>query len=369
MAGLVSRHRPHDPLPRGRRPQPAHPPPTDLLPVRGAGRRTDDVAAGGARGCPQLGLPLRLATRRQHRHRRLPRSRQARRGPRIHGLAAQRHPPRPSTAPCPAHPARQAPKIRTCARRLAGLCRQPSRPLGQRRSRPAPARRLRVGSGRGLANERSGLPPVRRDVAHHGRFRRPSGGPLARARCRHLGSALRHRAPRAFQADGLARPGPGTDHRRTPPDVGCAHQTVACRTGGAARGRRTAWLRRGKGHLHAQLRLVRHRRCPVDPAAAGVPPGRLRTRPGDHRRGHPRPRGRIAVALPLPARTRRAARHRGRLPAVLVLARPGPRAQRTRARSGRTVPRAPRSWPAPSGCTPRRWTPQPVSTWATTRRP
>ena len=158
-------------------------------------------------------------------------------------------------------------------------------------------------------------------------------------------------------------------HRRTPPDVGCAHQTVACRTGGAARGRRTAWLRRGKGHLHAQLRLVRHRRRPVDPAAAGVPPGRLRTHPRDHRRGHPRARGRIAAALPLPARTRRAARHRGRLPAVLVLARPGPRAQRTRDRSGRTVPRAPRRWPAPSGCTPRRWTPPPVSTWATTRRP
>ena len=33
-------------------------------------------------GSPQLGLPLRLAPRRQHRHRRLPRRRQARRGPR-----------------------------------------------------------------------------------------------------------------------------------------------------------------------------------------------------------------------------------------------------------------------------------------------
>ena len=150
---------------------------------------------------------------------------------------------------------------------------------------------------------RSGLPPVRRDLAHHGRLRRQGGGPLARARCRHLGGALRHRAPRAFQADGLARPGPRPAHRRTPPDVGWAHQTVERRTGGAARGHRAAWLRRGEGHLHAQLRLLRHRRRPLDPAAAGVPPGRLLTRPRDHRRGHPRARRRIAVALPLPART------------------------------------------------------------------
>ena len=162
----------------GRGPQPAHPPPADLLPLRGAGRRTDDVAARGARRCPQLGLPLRLAARRQHRHRRLPRSRQAGRGPRLHGLAAQRHPARPSPAPGAAHPARQAPGTRTRAGRLARLRRQRAGPVGQRRGRPAPARRLRLGPRRGLAAQRSRAPPVRRDLAHHGRLRRPGGGPV-----------------------------------------------------------------------------------------------------------------------------------------------------------------------------------------------
>ena len=155
-------------------------------------------------------------------------------------------------------------------------------------------------------------------------------------------------------------------HHRTP-----ARRTRrwASRAGGAARARSNgAASTRHEAPTRAATDL-RHRRRPVDPAAAGVPPGRLPTRPRDHRRGHPRARRRSAVALPLPARTRRAARHRGRLPAVLVLARPGPRPQRTRDRSGRTVPRAPRHWPARWGCTPRRWTPPPISTWATTRRP
>ena len=55
-------------------------------------------------------------------------------------------------------------------------------------------------------------------------------------------------------------------------------------------------------------------------------------------RGHPRRtrRGR-AAPLPLPARYRRPARPRGRLPAVLVLARPGTRQHRPGPRSSRAV--------------------------------
>ena len=76
LAGLVCRHRRRPPAPRRGGPQPAHPAAADLLAVGRAGRGTDDLAPGRPRRDPQLGLPLRLAPRRQHRHRRLPRRRQ-----------------------------------------------------------------------------------------------------------------------------------------------------------------------------------------------------------------------------------------------------------------------------------------------------
>ena len=57
--------------------QPADPAPADLLPVGGAGCRAHHLAARGPRRNPELGLPLRLAPRRQHRHRCLPRRRQS----------------------------------------------------------------------------------------------------------------------------------------------------------------------------------------------------------------------------------------------------------------------------------------------------
>ena len=107
--------------------QPAHAAPADLLAVGRAGRRADHLAARGPRRHPQLGLPLRLAPRRQHRHRRLPRRRQGRRGPRVPGLAAARQPPRPAPPPGAAHPARPPPAAERDARRLARLRRQRSR--------------------------------------------------------------------------------------------------------------------------------------------------------------------------------------------------------------------------------------------------
>ena len=71
------------------------------------------------------------------------------------------------------------------------------------------------------------------------------------------------------------------------------------------------------------------------------------------------------LAVPLPARTRRPARHRRRLPALLVLARPSPRPHRPPRRSRRAVRGAARRTPTRSASTPKRWTPQPAPTSAT----
>ena len=82
---------------------------------------------------------------------------------------------------------------------------------------------------------RGRTPPVRRDVAGHGRFRRHGRGPLAGARCRHLGGARRHRPPRALQADGLAGLGPRIAHRRPP-----SHRALDAPLGGEPSVRRSA---------------------------------------------------------------------------------------------------------------------------------
>src|SRR4029450_2485743 len=95
-AGLVWRDRRRPPPPRRGGPQPAHPAAADLLPIRRAGRGTDHLPPRGPGRDPQLGLPLRLAPRRQHRHWRLPRRRQTRRSPPLPRLAAPRQPPAPT---------------------------------------------------------------------------------------------------------------------------------------------------------------------------------------------------------------------------------------------------------------------------------
>ena len=166
MAGLGDGIDRDTPPPRRRGPQPAHPPPADLLPLRGAGRRADDVAARGARRCAQLGLPLRLAARRQHRHRRLPR-----------GRASTTRPARSWPGCCSATRLDRPrlpvlltlhgkhPRTRTRADGLARLRRQRAGPVGQRRGRPAPARRLRLGPRRRPGGSASGHPLYVRDLA------------------------------------------------------------------------------------------------------------------------------------------------------------------------------------------------------------
>ena len=78
-------------------------------PRRGRRSRHRPPRSRAPRRDPQLGLPLRLAPRRQHQHRRLPRRRQTRRGPPLPRLAAPRQPPGPAPTPGAAHPPRTPP--------------------------------------------------------------------------------------------------------------------------------------------------------------------------------------------------------------------------------------------------------------------
>jgi hypothetical protein len=83
-------------------------------------------------------------------------------------------------------------------------------------------RRLGAGPGR--------TSPAFRDLASGARIRRSGRPPLAGTGRRHLGDPWRRRAPRALQADGLARPGPGPAHRRHPPARRATTPPVAART-------------------------------------------------------------------------------------------------------------------------------------------
>ena len=94
---------------RCRRAQPDDPAAPHLLALGRAGRRPHDLAARADRWRPQLGLPLRLAPGRLHRHRRLPRRRQAPGGARLSRLASPRQPPGPAPPPGPVHPGRARP--------------------------------------------------------------------------------------------------------------------------------------------------------------------------------------------------------------------------------------------------------------------
>ena len=126
-----------------------------------------------------------------HRHRRLPRRRQAAGGTRLPRLAPPRQPPGPTPPAGPVHPRRAARPARSRARRLARLRRQPTRADRQRRRQPAPARRLRLGGRRRLAPHRRRPPALRRDLAGRRRLRRPGRRHLDRTRRRDLGEAGR----------------------------------------------------------------------------------------------------------------------------------------------------------------------------------
>ena len=110
-----ARHRLRRPVRRRCRAQPHHPAAAHLLALRGAGGGADDLAARTARRGAQLGLPLRVAPRRQHRHRRLPWRRARRAGPRLPVLAAARQPPRPAPPAARCSPCTEGGAARTRA--------------------------------------------------------------------------------------------------------------------------------------------------------------------------------------------------------------------------------------------------------------
>jgi hypothetical protein len=182
-----------------------HTPAAHVRPVRRTGGGTDDISSGGARGPAQLGLPVRVAARCEHRPERLPRRRQDRRGPLVHALAATRQqahatPPRGSLLdPRPPRPAR------TGALGRRRLQQQQARSDWQRSQAPASARRVRVGLGRCVAAPPCGTDVARRDVAGPHRVRRLRRGALAGAGRGHLGGTRREVALRPLQADGVAR--------------------------------------------------------------------------------------------------------------------------------------------------------------------
>ena len=192
-----------------------------------------------------------------------------------------------------------------------------------------------------------------------------------RARRRHLGDPRRRRPPRALQADGLARPRPGPAHRRHPPHS---------RAGNADAGRPRATPSPPRSAAAASTRAraaTPAATAPTDLDAGAAGPAAAR-----HRGPRDSPRvarhrstpsaSELRAGGPLlyryPPGTRRPARHRRRLPALLVLARPGARPHRPARRSGRAVRGRCSTSPARSASTPRRWTPRPARTSATTRR-
>ena len=133
-------------------------------------------------GRAQLGLPLRLAPRRQHRHRRVPRGR------------ASTTRPAPSWPGCSAPPASTVHACRCCSPCTAST----RRPNASSADWPgyAGSAPVRLGNAAadqhqldgygwvldaGLAAHRGRTPPVLRDLADHGRLRRPRGRAMARS--------------------------------------------------------------------------------------------------------------------------------------------------------------------------------------------
>ena len=88
---------------------------------------------------------------------------------------------------------------------------------------------------------------------------------------------------------------------------------------------RTRGFDAGPEHLHPLLRLGRSGLGPADPAGDRLRSAGLGAAPGHGGRRPGGAVGRLPLPLPLPARPGRPARGRGRLPALLLLARPGPR--------------------------------------------
>ena len=349
-------------LPRRRGPQPADPAAADLLAVGRAGRRAHHLAARGPRRDPQLGLPLRLAPRRQHRHRRLPRRRQARRGPRA------------SWPGCSTPAASTGPACPCCSPCTAST--QPPNASSTDWPGYADSAPVRVGNGAADQHQLDGYGWVldaawlltqagHRLYSETWRAMRGFADKVA-SRWREPDAGIwevrgRHRPPRALQADGLARPGPRTAHRRHHRTSARRHAPVDSSASGArARRSPTRGFDPDERHLHPQLRLPRPRRRPAGPAACSAS-------------SRPTRRGSGAPSTPSSATSTPAARcSTATRPDTTAF--PAPRAPSCPARSGSSrrspAPDGPPKpttlfdatssrWPARSGSTPRRWTRSP----------
>ena len=232
------------------------------------GGRAHHLAARAARRRAQLGLPLRLAPGRQHRHR--ARSSASARSTRPAGswVAAARQPAGAAPPAGAAHPGRPSRAGRTRPARLARLRRQRAR-SGSATARPT--------STSSTATAGCSTPPgssSRRATALYSETWRAMRGfadlvarRWQRAGRGHLGGPRRRRPPRALQADGLARARPCPAHRRDPPAVrpGRRRRWQDAREA-IARRRSASRASTRHGQLHPQLRLARPRRRPADPA-------------------------------------------------------------------------------------------------------
>ncbi len=229
-------------------------------------RRTDDVAAGGDRRRPQLGLPLHLAARRDVHAVRVDERGLHRRGPRLAQLASPRRRGRPRERADPLRRRRRAARAGARARvaaRLRGLGAGADR---KRRARAVPARRVRrgdgraaPGAGRGPAGRRPCLVAAARD---HGLPR----GRLGAAGRGDLGGARPAAPLHALEGARLGRVRPRGRHGRAlrPARPGRPLAPVARR--GAPRGLPRGVQRRAQ-LVHAGVRVGRARRLdPADPA-------------------------------------------------------------------------------------------------------
>ena len=236
---------------------------------------------------------------------------------------------------------------------LGRLRRQPPRSHRQRCRPPAPARCLRLGPRRRLAPHRSRPPALRRDLASRRRVGRLRRRHLERARRRDLGAPRCTGPPRPLQADGVVGPRPGDPHRRR---SGGSSPPPAAKVGSA----RTRRPRRR--HPHPRVRPRRRGPTPVPTdRPSSTPPccfPLLEFEPP----ASPRLSGTIAAIQrhlgaggPLlyryPPGTDGLARKGGRLPALLVLARPCTRPRRSPRRKPRHCSTNCSPSPVRSACT------------------
>ena len=219
-----------------------------------------------------------------------------------------------------------------------GYAAQPPGPDRQRRRRPTPARRLRLGARRRLAAHRRRPPALLRDLAGHARLRRPGR--------RHAGASPtpgsgRSAATRAHHVHSKLMAWLALDRALR---IAATHRTphAARRSDGDAERDAIADDVTRRGLRPRARQLHRAATAPTDLDAAVLVLPLLELEPRDsprvarhHRRHPPRARRRRPAAVPLPARPRRPPRHRRRLPPLLVLARPSPRPHRPGRRSGR----------------------------------